>query len=102
MRIESINKVDFMDFQNDPHSSDPPVPRRSTKYLGFALSRGEDKQQSSMWLLNGTISSLLNGKVFSNYVLLDEKDYHRHPNKANILYVDLKKLAKVNIQNFGL
>ena len=95
IRIDSLSKVVFIDFENNPHSSKPPVPTRSTQYLGFALSRGADKQQSTMWLLNGGISILLNGKVFSNYVFMDEKDYRRHPNEANMLYVDLKKLAKM-------
>ena len=94
-RIESIDKVNYVDFENKPHSSKPPIPTRSTEYFGFALSRGVDKQQSMMWLLNGAIPTLLNGKTFSNYILMDEKDHHPHPNGANILYVDLKKLAKM-------
>ena len=94
MRIEDIKKINFIDFQNEPHSSDPPVPIRSTKYLGFILTRGEDKQSASMWVLNGTISELLNGKIFANFVLMDEQDYHPHPIDVNILYVDIKMLAK--------
>ena len=63
IRIEDINKFSFIDFENNPHSSKPLVPIRSTEYLGFALSRGKvAKQQFSMWLLNGAVSILLNGK----------------------------------------
>ena len=75
-----------------------PVTTRSSEYFGFALSRGDGKQQTSMWLLNGTIPELLNGQVFANYVLMDEQSHHRHPNESSILYVDLKKLAKMNTQ----
>jgi len=95
MRIESAEKVDFLEFQNEMRPKIP-ISRRSTEYLGFSLTRGEDKQQSSMWLLNGTVLELLNGKVFSNFVLMDEQDHYRHPNESNVLYVDLKELAKTN------
>ena len=97
MRIESIKKVDFFDFQNNMRP-EIPISIRSTKYLGFLLSRGEDKQQASAWLLNGTIPELLHGKTFANYILMDEQDHHPHPIDANILYVDLKKLAKESSQ----
>ena len=97
IRIENAEKVDFLEFQNEMHPKIP-ISRRSTEYLGFSLTRGEDKQQSSMWLLNGTVPELLNDKAFSNYVLMDEQDHHRHPNESNILYIDLKKLAKTDTQ----
>ena len=97
LRIDSEEKTDFLDLQNETHPN-PPISKRSTMYLGFLLTRGDDKPKVSMWLINGSNTELLNGKIFSNYVLMDEQDQHRHPNGSNILYVDLKKLAKVDNQ----
>ena len=97
IQINSLKKVDFIDFQNDTHPLIP-VLKRSSEYVGFSLTRGEDKEQSSMWLLSGGISELLHGKAFANYVWMDEKDHYRHPIKSNLLYINLKELAKVNSQ----
>ena len=97
VRIESVKKVDFLEVQND-NSPDPPISKRSTDYYGFALARGSDKQQSSIWLINGSVSELLDGEIFANYVLMNEKSHRRHPNASNILYVDLNKLAQEDSQ----
>jgi len=97
IQIESEKKIDYIEFQNSMHP-DIPIAVRSVEYLGFSLTRGCDKQATSIWLLNGTITKLLQGKIFSNYILMDEVDYHPHPNTSNILYVDLKQLARTNNQ----
>ena len=97
LRIENDEKINFLDMQNKTHPN-PRISERSTKYFGFSLIRGDNKQTVFMWLINGAVSELLNGKIFSNYVLMDEQDQHRHPNGSNILYVDLKKLAKLDSQ----
>ena len=49
-----------------------------------------------MWLLKGTVGSLLRGKIFPNYILVDEQDHHPHPNDSSILFVDLKRLAETS------
>lgn len=97
MRIDSENKVDYIEFQNKTHP-DLPIEVQSIEYLGFSLTRGENKYASNLWLLNGAITNLLQGNIFSNYILMDEADHRTHPNTSNVLYVDLKRLSQTNSQ----
>lgn len=93
IRIKSNGKIDFVEFQNDMRPKIP-IATRSIEYFGYSLTRGKDRLATTMWLLKGTVEELLNEKVFSNYVLMDEQDHQRHPFSSSILYVDLKKLAR--------
>ena len=96
-KMESTDRIDFIEFQNKMNPT-PPIPVRGGEYLGFALSRGGDKQKTSMWLLNGAVPELLNGKIFANYILMDEEDHSRYPIETDLLFVDLKKLAEMDTQ----
>ena len=97
VRIESKEKIHFIEFQNDMHPRIP-IAIRSIEYFGYSLTRGKDNPATTIWLLNGTVGKLLDNKIFSNYVLMDEQDHRQHPNPSGILYVDLKKLANTNTQ----
>ena len=97
IKIESEEKIDYIDFQNDTHPA-LPIEVRSIEYFGFSLTRGKEKKAAHLWLLNGAVAKLLQGNIYSNYILMDEKTYYQHPNATNILYVDLKRLAKTDCQ----
>jgi len=97
IRIESEDKFDYIDFQNKP-STEPPVEERSVEYYGYALTRGPSKPASNVWLINGSVDKLMQDNVFSNYILINEENNHRHSTISNILYVNLQLLAKVNNQ----
>ena len=90
VKVDTENKIHYIEFQNKANP-DIPIEVRSIEYLGFSLTRGEKKQASNMWLINGQ-TSLLQGKTFSNYILTDERDHRLHPNATNVLYVDLESL----------
>jgi len=94
MEIDSADKIDYIEFQNDMHPKIP-IEVQSVEYYAFSLTRGKDKRATGLWLLNGTVTNLLQGKIYSNYILMDEVDYRPHPspNNSSILYVDLKQLA---------
>jgi len=92
-KIISESKCDYIEFQNDMYPT-PKIKDRSIDYFGFSVSRGEKETINNMWLLNGTVSELLDGNTFSNYILMNEINYQPHPNRANILYVNLEQLAK--------
>ena len=96
-QIDSPRSINFVEFQNDMHPQIP-IEVRSAEYFGYSLTRGKDKKATTIWLLNGTVTKLLQGNVFSNYILTDEMTHHPHPNTSSILYVDLKKLAQTNTQ----
>ena len=96
-RIVSVNKIDYIEFQNDV-SPEIPIAVRSIDYFGFSLTRGKRRPVSSIWLLSGTVAELLDGNTFSNYILTDEINHRPHPNVANILYVNLKQLAEEDSQ----
>ena len=96
-QIESLIKIDFVEFQNDMYPQIP-IEVRSAEYFGYSLTRGRNKQATTVWLLNGTVAKLLQGNIFSNYILTDEMTHHAHPTTSSILYVDLKKLAQTNTQ----
>jgi len=91
-KIISDSKCDYIEFQNDVSSAK--IIMRSIDYFGFSLTRGKGKSVNNIWLLNGTVTELLKGNTFSNYILMDEVNHQPHPNTANILYVNLKQLAK--------
>ena len=97
LRIESKEKVDYVEFQRKPNP-DPSIGKRSVQYFGFSLTSGADKRTSHLWLINGEVGELLHKNIFSNYILLDETDHHPHPNINNILYVNLERLAEANTQ----
>jgi len=97
LRIESKEKVDYVEFQRKPNP-DPSIGKRSVQYFGFSLTSGADKRTSHLWLINGEVGELLHRNIFSNYILLDETDHHPHPNINNILYVNLERLAEANTQ----
>jgi len=97
MRIESKDKFDYIDFQNNP-STEPPVEERSAEYFGYTLTRGPSKPASSIWLINGSVDKLMQDDVFSNYILIKEENNHRHSITSNILYVNLQLLAKADNQ----
>jgi len=97
-QVDSETAIHYIDIQNDMYPQIP-IEVRSIDYFGFSLTRGKGKKHATnMWLLNGTVPKLLKGKIFANYTLMDEADGCSHPNVSNLLYVDLKKLAKTNTQ----
>jgi hypothetical protein len=72
---------------------------RGIEYFGFSLTRGSQEKEKTavtLWLLNGTVSELLDHKIFANYILMDEQDHRRYPNDSSLLFVDLKKLSTIN------
>jgi len=97
IRIDSENKVDYIEFQQTTHP-DIPIEVRSIEYFGFSLTRGKDKYASNLWLLNGSITNLLQDNIFANNILVNEIDHYPHPNTSNVLYVDLKQLAQTSSQ----
>lgn len=96
-RIDADNKVDYVEFQNEPYPK-LPIAARSMGYFGFSISKGEkdEKPSTNVWLINGTVEALLCNKVFANFSMVDLSDGRQHPNKSSILYVDLKILSKSN------
>ena len=97
VQIESSVQIDYIEFQNDVYPRIP-IEMRSVEYFGFSLTRGKDKQATNMWLLNGSVSKLLDGNIYSNYILMDEVNHRPHPSSSNLLYVDLKRLAQTRSQ----
>ena len=95
MRIGSDKKIDYVEFQRRPHPN-LPIDERSVQYFGFSLTSGCDKHTSHLWLLDGEVGKLLQKDTFANYILMTEIDHHPHPNTNNILYVNLKRLARAD------
>ena len=91
-QIDSVDKVSFIEFQNSLYPN-LHIAARSVQYFGYSLTRGHNKPATTMWLLNGTVTELLDHKTFANFILMDEQDHRPHPDPSNILFVDLKKLA---------
>ena len=96
-RIESETRIDYIDFQNSTHPNIP-IKERSIEYFAFSIIREKEKQVAHVWLLDGARTELLQGNIFSNYTIFDRVNRHFHPNKANILYVDLKSLSQTDTQ----
>ena len=97
VRIEDDKQVVSLEAQNDPYPTIP-ISKRSLEYLSFALTRGEHKKQTFLWLINGSVKELLDGQTFSYQVRMDRDTHRINQLDGGILYIDLPKLAKQNTQ----
>ena len=99
LEIESITKIDYIEIQIETKTLLIPVEQRSMGYLGLSITRGNtDKPIQQVWLLADDLKnkSILNGKTYANFTMMDELDHrpHAHPAPFAVMYVNLKKMAK--------
>ena len=101
LRTESETSIDYTEMQLKTSGLRIPIEKRSINYLGLSLTRDKDnKLIQQLWLLGDDLQnkSILRGKEYANFNMLDEVDYapHGHENSFGLMYVNLKKLGKAN------
>ena len=89
---------DFQEWQINLTPKNP-VDVRSLNYMGLSVSRGKENQGvkvQHLWLLakGAEKNELLNGESIASYSLKEEKNNSTYPNSPNLVFVNLKQLAK--------
>ena len=96
--IDTDESITFMEVQNNAFIN-PPLEIRARDYLAhsISLSLGNNKTKAvtQIWLLANDNEKLLNGQIFTNYVLTDETTGHQYPLQTNLMAISLKRLAKL-------
>jgi len=93
--VEDDTDETYLELQNRA-KPDTPLDIRSVEYYGLGIGHSKGKLANQIWLLAEDVDTLLHGKTFTRYILLDEVTGKPHPSTSGILYVSLTQLAKEN------
>ena len=88
-----MNRLKYVEFQNKA-SSKPPIPDRAFEYFVLSLGKNPGKIVSQIWLLVSDADSVLQEKIYMNYILKDESTNKAFPNSSSIMFISLTKLSQ--------
>ena len=90
-------KLTYIEFQNRANTV-PPIEVRAPEYFGLGIGHSGGKISNQIWLLAEDVESVLHGKMYANYVLVDEVTNTKYPKQSGLMFVSLTKIAEQDSQ----